>query len=58
MAVLAGLESPDRWSEYERGTKRPHWALWELLLLRMDKHPTLRLTVRRSPEQAPFFLRF
>jgi hypothetical protein len=46
MAQLAGLASEARWSEYERGTRRPHWALWELILLRMGKHPSLRLVER------------
>lgn len=46
MAELAGLTHSVRWTEYESGVRRPHWALWELVLLRVDQHPTLRLRPR------------
>lgn len=45
-AAMAGLASPVRWTEYESGTRRPHWALWELFLLVTDQHPTRRLIDR------------
>lgn len=47
MAEIAGLSSSVRWSEFEAGMRRPNWAHWELILLRMGKHPTLRLVRRR-----------
>lgn len=31
--------SQSRWAEFESGVRRPHWALWELFLLRTDQHP-------------------
>lgn len=48
MAKIAGLSHGPRWSEYERAQRRPHWALWEMLLLKLDVHPTKRLYRRRT----------
>jgi predicted transcriptional regulator len=45
-ASLAGLSCQPRWAEYEAGRKRPSSTLWELWLLRVDQHPTHRMTPR------------
>ena len=45
-AKLAGLSSQSRWAEYEAGVRRPAAQAWELWLLRVDKHPTLKLRDR------------
>ena len=47
MARLAGLSGPVRWAQYEAGDRRPDARAWELLLLRLDEHPTHRLVRRR-----------
>jgi DNA-binding transcriptional regulator YiaG len=49
MAALAGLGSYVRWLEWESGVRKPHWAVWELLLLHEDKHPEYKLVARRKP---------
>lgn len=48
-AMLVGLRSGMRWSEYERGERRPHPVLWELWLLRTGQHPTHELRQRTQP---------
>jgi len=45
---LAGLSCQPRWAEYEAGRKVPSAALWELWLLRVDQHPTHRISRRRA----------
>lgn len=47
-ARLIGLSSQSRWAEYEAGMKVPGAALWELWLLLVDQHPSMRLTRRRG----------
>lgn len=48
-AALAGTVK-NRWAEFESGVRRPHWAMWELFLLRTDQHPTQRLVNVDAPE--------
>lgn len=48
-AMRVGLKSGMRWSEYERGERRPHPVLWELWLLRTGQHPTHMLIERPQP---------
>jgi DNA-binding transcriptional regulator YiaG len=48
-AEVAGVSSQVRWAEYETGVRRPHWALWELFLLRIGRHPDWRLVRKATP---------
>jgi len=50
---LVYLGSASRWSDYERGVVPMDPARWELFLLRVGRHPQLRLARRRVPLRAP-----
>jgi DNA-binding transcriptional regulator YiaG len=47
-ARIVGLGSGMRWSEYERGTRRPEAARWALYLLATGQHPGFDLAPRHS----------
>lgn len=47
IAEIAGLKAWQRWQEYEAGKHKMDPARWELLLLRLDQHPTMRLVKRK-----------
>jgi hypothetical protein len=46
-ARIVGLGSGMRWSEYERGTRRPEVARWALYLLATGQHPAFAVAPRR-----------
>lgn len=46
-AELVGLGDHMRWSEFERGLTTISTERWALFLLAIDRHPRLRLAVRR-----------
>lgn len=51
-AALVHLGNVMRWSEYERGVRRIDTARWELWLLLVGQHPTLRLIEAPAGRQA------
>lgn len=46
-AELVGLGDHMRWSEFERGLTTISAERWALFLLAVDRHPRLRIAVRR-----------
>lgn len=52
-AELVGLSDHMRWSEFERGLTVISTERWALFLLAIDRHPRLRLAVRRRGANQP-----
>lgn len=46
IAKLLGLSSGVIFSKYETGARKPSPALWTLMLLVTDMHPTVRINTR------------
>lgn len=46
-AQLVHLSAQSRWAEYERGSRKPDAARWELFLLLTNQHP--EFTLRKKP---------
>lgn len=51
-AELVGLGDHMRWSEFERGLTVISAERWALFLLAIDRHPRLRIAVRRRSAAA------
>lgn len=51
MAELAGADSYRTWQNWELGAREMPGIVYEMVLLRLDQHPTLRLVKKRGKRQ-------